>query len=734
MKQQEAFGNARWIGADGVDTAPNIRASFTVDAWQEAAIRICGLGTFSLYLNGRRVSEDLFVPATSDYCPRNITVQGQPFDEAFGHRCYFLDYDIAPYLRPGRNELAVSLGPGFFAQPMYSYDQPVSFGPVRLCYRISVRDAAGKETVFVSDESARWHESIVAECNFFRGEKQDLRRCGPDWTTAPFSHWHPVSLLPPLDTDWQLQECPPDRIIRYLDPVPVSSFAACRVYDAGENVTGWVTLRDEGQAGDVIRVQVSEGLSACGALDEHYIHNQFLEIISDGRGRNVHLMHTWHGFRYFSVSGPARVLPVAVIHSDIPLASRFSSANDTLNWLYRAYAHTQLSNMHLGIPSDCPHLERKGYTGDGQLTCEAALLTFSHQAFLKKWIWDILDCQDRHSGHVQYTAPYTRNGGGPGGWGCAVVTVPLAYARHFGETDVLEAAYPGMCRYIDYLHRHSENGLVTSDRPGEWCLGDWCAPGGCRLPAPFVNTYFLIRSIRGIQETERILGKSPAADWEGMIARASQALIRDYFDPQTGDFAGGVEGANAFALAIGLGDERTERRLIEHYEALGGYDTGIFGTEIVTRVLFDRGAPETAYRLLTSENATSFAGWKKAGATTLWEYWPGDRQRSLSHPMFGAAASHLFTDILGFRQREGSLGWRDVEIAPRAIHCLWEAEGEIRTPLGPLALSYRREKDGLSFQCRVPDGMRAALCVAGKSFPLRPGTQRIVLPAQDNAE
>ena len=37
------------------------------------------------------------------------------------------------------------------------------------------------------------------------------------------------------------------------------------------------------------------------------------------------------------------------------------------------------------------------------------------EKFYRKWLGDIADCQDRVSGHVQYTAPYTRCGGGPGG-------------------------------------------------------------------------------------------------------------------------------------------------------------------------------------------------------------------------------------------------------------------------------------------------------------------------------
>ena len=29
--------------------------------------------------------------------------------------------------------------------------------------------------------------------------------------------------------------------------------------------------------------------------------------------------------------------------------------------------------MHGGVTSDCPHRERLGYTGDGQLTCNAVM-------------------------------------------------------------------------------------------------------------------------------------------------------------------------------------------------------------------------------------------------------------------------------------------------------------------------------------------------------------------------
>lgn len=707
MTHEEMFGRAKWLGCDGVTKTPLIRAAFDLPAVKSAKITICGLGYFNLYLNGVPASDDLFVPVTSDYVERPITVKGEPFDEIMRHRCYVLEYDVTNLLKDGRNDLAVALGPGFFAEPTSSYDKHVAFGQVRLCYRLTWEDAQGNTGEVLSGEDARWTQSHVTRCAFFKGEVQDLRMYDPAWMTADFSAWQAVTILEPMDTCYQLQDCPGDKIIRRITPRLVATFPNRRIYDAGENITGWVILRDEGNAGDAIEVDFSEDLIPTRSLDRTYMHDQHMRVTSGGKGDRFHTQFTWNGFRYFSLIGPATPECVAVIHEDLPVSSAFTSSSKLFNWLYDAYIRTQLANLHGGIPSDCPHIERRGYTGDGQLTCETTMLTLDCRTMMRKWMRDIADCQDEKTGHVQYTAPYTRCGGGPGGWGCAIVVVPYMYYRQYGETQPMREMYAGMGKYIEYLRAHSEDDLVTSDRPGSWCLGDWCCPGNVQLPPPFVNTYFLIRSLDLLMEIESILELPADARWSEYRAAAVKSLCAHYYDEATGDFCGGVQGANAFALDIKLGDERTLKNLVAHYDALGGYDTGIFGTEIVTRVLLEKGQAVTAYRLLASENPASFAGWMDAGATTLWEYWPGDRQRSLSHPMFGAVVKELFHAALGMTQPAGSAGWKKAVIAPQFTCALPEASGHIETPLGRLSVSYRTVQSGLAFEIDVPQGMDA---------------------------
>lgn len=306
--------------------------------------------------------------------------------------------------------------------------------------------------------------------------------------------------------------------------------------------------------------------------------------------------------------GDAEVECVKEIHSDVAVSSSFECDNETLNWIYKTFVNTMLCNMHGGHPSDCPHIERRGYTGDGQLTCHAVLSIFDAEAFYKKWLCDIVDGQDTLSGHIQYTAPYVLSGGGPGGWGSAIVEVPYQLYRHYGDKQILKTYYNNMRRYIDYLDANSEYGLVTSDQEGVWCLGDWCGPNILYpdkeitfsrqqnfLPAPYVNTYFKVKSLKQMCKIARIIGREEdAAEYEKKITDGENAIRAAYFNTYDGNFVMNIQAANAFAVDLGFEHTKTYENTVNYYKKLGCLDTGIFGTDILIRTLFEHGDGELA--------------------------------------------------------------------------------------------------------------------------------------------
>jgi alpha-L-rhamnosidase len=202
-----------------------------------------------------------------------------------------------------------------------------------------------------------------------------------------------------------------------------------------------------------------------------------------------------------------------------------------------------------------------------------------------------------------------------------------------------------MLRYFDYLEAHSEGGFVTSDRAGEWCLSDWCTPDPILLPPPFINNYFYIRAMRLVMEMARLFGHEEDIPLlEARIKVRLDAIRAAYYDPKRATFFSGCQGADAFGLDLGLGDDKTAAGFLARYESLGYYDTGIFGTDIVTRLLFEQGRGDIALRLLTAHEPHGFGAWMRDGATTFREYW--GTSRSHSHPMFGSVVCYLFEYIL----------------------------------------------------------------------------------------
>jgi alpha-L-rhamnosidase len=716
MTQKEMFSHALWLGAAEPKPASVyfLRGRFAVRGVKTAVLRAVGLGFFECFINGVRVGEDRFLPLNSDYEPRKDYPAGETLS---GHRLWVPEYDVAPYLRDGENVIVLHFGGGWYDRPGES-----GFGFAKAIWRVSGEDAGGPFDFF-SSAADRISPSFVAEYDLIHFETHDYRMPAAGAAALGFNDagWPHAVPVPGPDTDYGVSDCPPDRVCRVIAPVRLAP--ENNVYDCGVNLTGTPVLRLLGGAGERVTVTMAEERTPEGDLDPAYIHGQRLTFVCGETPVTARALFTWFGFRYFTVEGPAEVLSAEEIHTDVKRIAGFESDNETLNWIFEAYVTTQLMNMHAGIPSDCPHKERRGYTGDGQLACRAAMTALAAEAFYRKWIFDIADCQDVNTGHVQYTAPYIRSGGGPGGWGCAIVEVPYRFWKFYGDAGPFAACWPGMLRYFDYLEQKSVNGLVAADKPGEWCLGDWCTPETMILPPPFVNTYFYIRSLlRCIELAPRIGKTADLPLLQSRLAARRQALQTAYFDPMTESFLGGRQGADAFALDIGLGSEKTYRNLVNYYTALGGYDTGIFGTDLVTRILFQGGDAQLAVRLLTSESEHSFAGMRRRGATTLWEYFPGSlRDRSHSHPMFGAVAAYPFEYILGIRQPEGEAGFRTLELAPSFPPSLRRAAGYRVLPAGRVEVSWAREGEAVRLEITLPQGLPAVLALGEKRIPLKAG-------------
>ncbi len=713
MTHEQIFKNAKWIECTGSD-APLFRKTFNAVKGEKAEIIICGLGFFKLFINGKKVSDDLLVPNTTCYSERDLHKLIFPLDDELSYRIYAMKYDVTDYLCDGENTLAVMLGNGYYNQTVRMAEGEVAFGTPKLCF-ILEKDSGN----VISDETTLSHKGFITFNNLYHGEKHDYTLYPVDFMLNDFddNSFAESTVIPAPESEFYIQFSPADRVIRTITPVLLNDEGETKLYDIGENTVGYAVFRCK-EKGKTIKVNYAEEIYEENEwfgihFKEGYQEEQF---ITDGTDREYIPHFTWHGFRYFRVTADVEPIRVDVVHSDCPVTSSFESDNENLNWLYDAYIRTQLANMHCGVPSDCPHRERLGYTGDGMLCAETAMMLLDSREFYRKWLYDVSDSQCKKTGHVPHTAPLMGGGGGPAGWGGAMIEVPYKFYKMYGDKALLEEFFPKMIKFLDYLESRSENGLVWREEENGWCLGDWCSPAPMGLPEAFVNTALYIRFMNQMIEVGEILGKSNKTEHlKERIERSSHSLKIAYYNPWNHHYCGNTQGASALAFSAGLADEDSKNRLIDKYKHLGMLDTGIFATEALIGYLFEIGEAQLAFDLLTNDKEVSFAHMARNGATTIWENWNG--QDSRNHPMFGAVTKYIFMYLLGIRRAEGSVAYKDVVISPCFVDGMNEAKGHITTESGVIRVEYKKDGIKALVKAYAEEGINTVFEYGGVKIP-----------------
>ena len=749
-----------WIRACSDFEAPVMTRRFTLTRVpRRARLYLCGLGVFELSVNGRTAGDEVLQPVWTAYSRQPLTHMLYPYRYEGRFRTPYRAFSLDGLLQAGENTLEVALGNGWYHQNQRRVEGDLWYGgsPV-LMLELRMDEAS-----LSSDESWQWRESETVRNNLFFGEEIDRTR-------GPFE-LRPVCRAQAPEGPLTAQLCPSDACLAEYAPVRALDAGDGRLLiDFGQNLSGWVEATASACGGDRLELRFAEEIQPDGprwrpdfgsAGGEEQIQKDVF-VFAGGEDERIHPRFCWHGYRYAEAAlfRAGRPVPLTfenglaaakdfrarlrsiLVAANLPVRGTFSCGDDQLNWFHHATRMSMRSNQHCGVPLDCPHRERLGYTGDGQVTAPAVLLNLESEAFLRKWMRDILDAQNRQTGHVPHTAPFYNGGGGPGGWGGAIVFVPWALYRFTGDASILREAFPGMLRWMEYLRSRSEGGIVVREEEGGWCLGEWCAPDEdrirVRVEPELVNTALTIRMLELMAGMARLLGDENARiRLTKERAFRTEAFQRRFFHPETAGYGAERQGAEAFALWCGAVPEEEKNR-VEEKMLLGlkrlndHFDTGIFGTPILLELLSRMGKTDEAFRLMTAAGYPSFRQMRECGATTLYENWKGG---SHNHVMFGAADTWLYEWVAGLAQAEDSAGWKKIVLRPGAVKALTQAQTSVETPLGVCALRWKRENGMLMAEARIPAMARATLLPPdGTSREIGPGAHRWAFPDTDEKE
>ena len=240
---------------------------------------------------------------------------------------------------------------------------------------------------------------------------------------------------------------------------------------------------------------------------------------------------SYKGFRYVEVQGLDH--PIALqglpLHNDLARTGCFHCSNELLDRIHGLVVPTMLNNFN-SIPTDTPAYEKRGWTGDAQTICETALLNLDAQRFFRKYVRDLLDCQD-DTGAIPDTCPGPLYYPPTPEWMCAMTFIPYWLWMRCGDESALRECWEGMRRYADYELERLEDDLSS-----DLYYGDWNSPAGSRPPegSVFSATAFVYRVLDVTAEVARFLGKDADAARYALAARKMRKNInRRFFDAET---------------------------------------------------------------------------------------------------------------------------------------------------------------------------------------------------------
>ncbi len=703
-----------------------LRNEFNLDKGiKSACITASATGIYDLRVNGHLIGNDYFKPGWTDY----------------NQRIYTHTFDVSKLVQQDANAIGAVLADGW-------YSGYIGWNGVRDWYGKKLRFLAQIDIEYTDgtteriETSRNWKASTgpVLEADFLQGELYDARKENAGWDQPGFddSGWDRGNITKQMDAKLEVHPGVPVEVYKEHKPKSITEPRKGQyLFDFGTNFAGFTRLKINARRGSKIRIYHGERLNEDGTLYRENLRSaraMDTYICKGGESETWEPRFTFHGFQYALVTGlkekPTKASLTGIeITLATPDAGTFKTSDKQTNTLYRNIRQTQRANF-IEIPTDCPQRdERLGWTGDAQIYIRAASYNNDIAAFFKKWLVDLEDAQN-DEGAYPSVAPHldVANWFGVAAWADAGIICPHTFYDTYGDTRILAQHYPAMKKYMAFLHRYARKHLSPtrfySDTQGHglWDgFGDWLSIQA-DTPGEVVSTAYYAKVAAQFAEIAEILGKNKdASTWTKRAAQIRKAFVKAYVD-DNGKIMGDTQTAYVLALAFDLLDDETLRQeaadhLVERLrERDWRLSTGFLGTKDLMPTLTRINRTDIAYKLLQNNDFPSWGFSIKHGATSIWERWNGwtpDEgfgpvgMNSFAHYSFGAVCEWMFSVMAGITPLEP--GYRRVAIRPRPGGRFKHSSAVYQSINGPLACSWKRQKNGFSMTVEIPANVTALI-------------------------
>lgn len=694
--------------------SPLLRTTFETDkskTIESARAYGSAHGVYELFLNGKKVGDQELAPGYTEYAKR---IQSQT-------------YDVTDLVASGKNGFGAAVGDGWWAGKV-GLDGKYQYGTdLSVVARLKVVYTDGTEQWVNTDPSWKWAPGPYVASDLQLGETYDARFEQKDWSTANFdaSAWSTVREMPSDTAKLSPQPDEPVRETQVLSTVAVTTpEAGATVYDLGQNMVGVARVTMTGKAGQTVRLRHAEVLNPNGTLYtanlRAAVSTDYYTFAADGTV-TYEPSFTQHGFRYVELTGldqaPAAAAVSGVVWgSDLTRTGTLETSSTMLNKLLSNVSWGARGNF-LSIPTDTPARdERLGWTGDISIFAPSASYMFDMRSFLGKWMLDVRD-EQKPDGQIPAVVPSTNGAFGDSGpgWQEAVVTVPYALYRAYGDVSQVKANWPNMLKFYDFAASRIGQDNLGAYASTFFTNDDWLSLEDTRFASNDTKTTALWADcVQKLAEMATAIGDPRAAELTARYAQIKKDFVAAYVSSD-GTVSGGTQTAYALTLGMGLVDDAALRAKVgaKFVAKLALTDnhltTGFIGTPYLLPAMSAIGRDDLAYKMLLKDTFPSWGYEISKGATTVWERWDSIKadgsfgdvgMNSFNHYAYGAVVDWMHQHIGGIRINEP--GYKSSIIEPTPGGSLTNADAEIETVYGLLSSSWKTTSTGLAVDVTIP--------------------------------
>lgn len=737
----------KWI-TNGTSAPFYARKEFEIQkVVKSAEAKVCGLGQFIFYINGKKVSDHELDPGWTNY--RKLIE--------------YVTFDVTEYLNPGKNVLGVEVGNGWFlkADENYTFTFPGFMPPNPNPYRpfgrflvltllLNVKYEDGSEESIFADESFRVKKHPTLVSNIYGTEIVDAALAEIGWNEIDYdaSAWEHAVSVPD-------EEAPQGRLINQFQPA-VKVLETYRgiflhkirnrdIYDFSQNMSGILDMDIYGKKGDEIRIYPAEKLTADGDVDQVAKNWAIVgtciiyKIGEDNCWENFRMKFTYFAGRYIAIEKSSKDVEIRNLKADAITSAwkkdgSFSCDDRRYEQIYHIVEKAVEANM-VSVHTDCPTIERFAWQEPNHLMAPAIMYMKDGRVLWEKFL---LDMRTEQHGADDWFLDYEGNrfylGDGlmpaqcpcyipnvlpiPGvgsfydiiPWGSTCILGTRWHYIFYGDRKIIEENYEVGKKYLYYLKgKMTEEGFINHG------LGDWGNPDN-ELARENVETAFLYADADTMAWFAQILGKNE--DMKEFRNFANQIKMSYNQRLLTQDENGRwcyrcyehkeelvvTQACEALPLYWGIVPKDKEKDVVSVFRDTllekQSFASGEVGLPYIIQTARKYGMNDLIAQFITRESHPSYYAFVLEGLTTLGEYWE-ENPRSHCHDMMGHIVEWYYNGIAGIQPLEP--GFKKVLIKPYLPESMNHMECKYESVNGPIYVSMQRQDDRIKLDVQVSE-------------------------------